>query len=106
MVPNIFIGMIKALLLIRLPLALLCRSDLFLVMNCGMATIYHRDGIVTLCGDIARRHPRPVRTSANRVHDESARRHLHGQGAGYSRSGNANAMDAIAWGASRGWDYC
>lgn len=110
---NVFIGMIEAPLLIRPYLAKLDRSDLFLVMSCGMATI--AGTVLVLYAYILRdviADPAGHLLTASLMNAPAAivmaKVMIPGPGAGVAetldipRSGDESAMDAIARGTIEG----
>jgi CNT family concentrative nucleoside transporter len=110
---NVFIGMIEAPLLIRPYLAKLDRSDLFLVMSCGMATI--AGTVLVLYAYILRdviADPAGHLLTASLMNAPAAivmaKVMIPGLGAGVAetldipRSGDESAMDAIARGTIEG----
>lgn len=110
---NVFIGMIEAPLLIRPYLARLDRSDLFLVMSCGMATIAGTvlvlyaivlDGVIPdpaghLLTASLMNAPAAIVMAKVMIPGSSTE---NAEALDIPRSGDASAMDAIARGAIEG----
>ena len=81
---NVFIGMVESPLLVRPYLARMTRSELFMMMTAGMATIAGHS--LRRVRQLPVRHNlRPRRTPAHRVHNQRARRR--GDRADYDAAG-------------------